>query len=43
MVNLHTLLKLHLSRNCNATAMGKDLILLYHDTLKFYTALIEYI
>lgn len=43
MVNLHTFLKLHLSRICNAAAMGKDSILFYHDSLKFYTTLIEYI
>lgn len=43
MVNLHICLKLYLSRICNAMAIGKDLILLYHDDLNFYTALIKYI
>lgn len=39
MVNLHIFLKLYLSRICNAMAIGKDLILLHHDDLNFYTTL----
>jgi len=41
--NLHVFLKLYLSRLCNAMAIGKGLILLYHYDLNFYTALIKYI
>ena len=39
MFNLHIFLKLYLSGTRNAMAIGKDLILLHHDDLNFYTAL----
>lgn len=42
-INWHLFLKLYLPRIHSAMATGKDLILLHHDELSFYTALIEYI